>query len=412
MRNALLAFIVGSSALSACAQPTQSPTTLPTTKPTDLRAAVAGDRVYLPQLESQTTPRLPLDITPDPASPTLILSDKPEYFRTMQSPGPGWGNGIALQENLLPGQYRFYPYHVPTPKSKDKVISTVVENTGTSPLTLRFTLDHFSPAGGDYQKIAKLGLAALINNQLATGDTTFAPRTLTIAPGERVLFDPRMDAAVVKENDLIHGLYAFTTDQPMRLTVFQKDVGQDSLEVIDTLEKLPRVLPGFHASGAGRGQFPLSGRVAVAKEPFDAATGPRQVVVADGVDDAWIEGTDGIDGAPTDGKPFINKGNYGMTYKIRIPYKVGKAFALLVVNDRAKAKWCEWNANVIGVDGQAVDVPRDRTRFGGLPEAVFLGRFGDQKEGEAAGSIKFIHLDYSPAGAACLPTPFWLVPLE
>jgi len=382
-------------------QPTTSPTTQPTTQPTDLSESKPGDRVWLPDLDAPNTPRFPLNIQVDPDAPTLILSDKPEYFRT--------GNGIALQETLAPGNYRFYPYHVPTPKSKNKVITAVIENKGDQPLTVRFTLDTFVKPGGDYQNIAKIGLRELLRHQLSTGDhATFVARQLIVPVGETVVFDPRMDAAVVKENDLIHGIYAFSTDQPAVLSVFQKDVGQDSIKIVEELEKLPRTLPGFHASGAGRGLFPQASRVVETSEAYDAAVGARQVVVADGVDDAWIVGTDGISGANPDGTPWVNKGNYGMTYRIKIAYTGAKPFALLVVNDRAKAKWCEWNANVIGIDGEPVEVPIDRVRFGGLPEAVFLGRFA----GNADGSIKFIQLDYSPAGAACLPTPFWLVPLD
>ena len=185
-------------------------------------------------------PRVPIQVG-DAEGPQFLLSDRPEYFLT--------GNGIALQEEVKPGSVRLYIYHVPEPTSAGKEISCVIENQGSSPMSLRFLRYAFASPGTDYQRIAKDALKAFLSSQ--------PEKTVRrVLPGKPAVLDPRMDATIVTKDQLVHGFYEFEIDQPARVSVFQRDPEQTSVQVFQTLPKLPRALPGKKAgSGAGRGAW-------------------------------------------------------------------------------------------------------------------------------------------------------------
>lgn len=349
-----------------------------------------GERVPLDSLDVANVPLMPVRIEPADA-PTLILSDKPEYFRT--------GNGVALDETLQPGPHTLYLYHVPTPGDAKHVISVVVDNLANEPATLRFDKSLTPTPGGDYHRIAREQILNMIGGESQ-------PRELHIEPLGRAVFDAQLEQRPAGQDELVHAWYRFELDRPVRLRVFQRDIDADSLKVVDSLPALPRVLEGFHASGAGRGVFERPGRVVVpVGDPYDTAAGAMQIQVADGEGDAWIVGRDSIAGDEPQ-----NKGNYGVIYTFRIPYRSGdgRAVGLYVYNARAAGQWCRYSTGGVRVGDVVVPLPRDDRRFDGLNEAVFIARFDPPPAGET-GTIEFT---WTPPGACCLPTPFVLKPID
>lgn len=335
----------------------------------------------------------------DTGGPQFLFSDMPEYFRT--------GDGIAMQERVEPGTVRFYMYHVPEPTDARKTISAVIENVGEDTMHMRFLRYAFPKPGKDYHKIGKAGLVGFF-------DSTPSDEARELKAGERMVFDPAIDQVVVGKDDLVHGFYEFEIDQPAVVTTFQRDPDQASVTVIDRLEKLPRILPGHHPSGAGRGLFMTSDfDVTPADENYalDTADGPKQIIIADGNRDPWITGADSIDGVSD--SPL--KGNYGVVYKVRLSYTSsdGRGVALLVYNSRGDGKWCKYQALALKVnDGEfpagTVEAPKDQVRYGPPPDAVLIQRFPPVAEGETG----TIEITYSPPGASCLPVPFLFVPYE
>jgi hypothetical protein len=367
----------------------------PTTAPTDLSKAKPGDIVWLDS--SVDLSKIPfLQIEQKPGGPQFLFSDKPEYFRS--------GNGIAMQEVVKPGVVRFYLYHVPTPDGKPHVISAVIENLGQQPMNFRFLKYAFQPPGGDYHKIGKGGLVDYFNSKPSA-------EVRTLEPGKQMLIDPKMEEKPLTKDILIHGLYEFEIDQPARVTTLQRDPGEDSTKAIDHLEKLPQILPGMHPSGAGRGLFLTSDYEVNAVPVLDTTIGLCQLVVADGKRDPWIVGTDSISGDTQQ----INKGNYGVMYKIRVKRKSsdGKGLAVVLTNGRADGKWCKFAAAGVWTQdgihpGGAIPLPRDQVRFEGLPQAVVIQTFAPVPPGET----QTIEFTYSPPGASCLPTPILFIPFK
>lgn len=390
------------------AAPTTQPTT-PVVGMAELQAALKsarpGDVVQTPFTDTTSVRPLALQISPVAGGPQFLLSDKPEYFRT--------GDGIAMQEDVQPGAVRLYLYHVPEPTGQPKVISAVIENLGDAPMTLRYSAVGAAKPGGDYHAIARGAMVAFLKAQADAPRMAevYKSQAQQVAPRGRVVIDPYFDATPVTTDQLVHGIYEFSIDQPARVTVFQKSPSADSLTVIDTLPPLPRVLPGHHASGAGRGLFATCELSVTSAEPIDTRAGPALILVADGKTDPWIEGRDSLDPSTS----IQNKGNYGVMYRMQFRYASpdGRRLALLMAGHRPDNKWCRYTSAAVRVDdgvhpGGVVALPREEKRFDGLPQAVVMQVFPPAPAGET----REIRFTYSPPGACCLPTPIFAVPVD
>ena len=379
----------------------------------------AGQLLSVPGLPLGDDALPVLDATvADAPGPQLLFSDKPEYFRS--------GDGVAMREEIEPGDYRLYLYHVPTPDAGPKHVTATVENLGDAPMTLRFTDYARPPVGGDYHDIGKQGLVGLLTPGLPTDAPAEIATPRTVAPGQTVLLDPTLAGVAAQTDQLVHGLYEFTVDQPAVVSTLQTSPGVDPTEAVDTLPRLPQVLPGQHPSGAGRGRFPSADKLVTIAAPIDTSAGPVQLIVADGVRDPWVRGVDSM-GAAGDGppeEPTQNKGNYGVVYRLRLPYASpdGRGVAVLTYNARAAGKWCDYQASAVrtfSADDDAptpgllptadlgvVPIPADAVRYGGPPEAVLIQTYPPAAPGET----NTVELLYSPPGASCLPTPIVVVP--
>ena len=393
--------------LSARAAPPTTAPAVPADVALTLAAArTAGGRVALDGFDFKAVPELKPVIT-DLPGPQFLLSDRPEYFRT--------GDGVAMQETVRPGDVRLYLYHVPTPDAGPKKITAVIENLGDGPLHVKFTKVIVPKVSKDYQKMGKQAQAEL----LGPDDPAAKRFDLTVPAGKTVLLDKGLDALRLTNDDLVHGIYAFGVDEPAKISVLQTAPDADATKAVATLAKLPQILPGWHASGAGRGLFAGANKAVTVAAPYDPATGPRQIMWADGTNEAWMTGRDSLAAADPslgDAEP-ADKGHYGVVYRLSIPYVAGdgRDVSLLAYNPRAGGKWCNKQAVAVrvvtpgrlptGRDG-LVNVPADDVRYAGPPEAVLVQRFAAKAEG---GQIELL---YTPPGASCLPVAFLLVPVE
>jgi hypothetical protein len=364
-----------------------------------LREAKPGQTVLTDLASLNEIESIPLTLTRADDSPQYVLSDRPEYFRS--------GDGIAMQEQVKPGTVRLYIYHVPEPSGAKKVIPAVIRNDGDAPLTLKMLRIGAPAPSGDYHKLAKQAMASYFQSPGDSGEMI----QFTLQPGERRAIDEKLSSSVVTKDILVHGIYEFTIDQPATITTFQKDPDAP-IDVMDKLPKLPRVLPGFNASGAGRGLFVRSNVDVVIADggAYDTASGVKKVIVADGKSDPWLEGRDSIDTST----PVMNKGNYGVMYRMKLKVKStdGRDVALVMSINRTDSQWCKVAGAVVKVSdgrnpGGVVPLPADSPRFRAIPEACVIQTFAMEK-----GEEREIELTYSPPGACCLPTPILLVPIS
>jgi hypothetical protein len=324
--------------------------------------------------------------------PPMVFSDDPEYFRVPE--------GAGVREKVEPGPVRVYVYHVNATTDSAKRISTVIENLGSAPLTLRFQRYASTGPSTDYYRVGKEGLIQYLSGK--------APSTpIVIPPGGAAPLDSRMDQASVKYDELIHGFYDFSIDQPARITTLQTTL--DTPSVVANA-RIREVLPPRKGSGAGRGLYRTTEYDVewTNGEVYDTADGPCQIRVADGKTDPWITGWDS-----SRGTSVTLAGNYGVIYRLRLTYRSsdGRGLALGLWYPPSGKKWCEACALAVAVNagkfpGGIIPIPRHSTTFKGRDRIAVIQVYPPAKDKEG-----LIEVTYSPPGASCLPTPLLLLPI-
>lgn len=390
MNNAVAASVVVLSlalALLAADAPATKPAALP---PLDhaLRAAEPGQLIDLPHPPPPDIPLVPVDIKPA-GDVQLLFSDHPEYIKA---------DGLAMRETVEPGVVRLYVYHVPEPR-KQKTITAVIENLSDEPLRFEMLRGRFWKPSGNYHAIGKRGLVDF----WSAPQPPTAPRELP--PRSAAAIDPAMDAAVATTDELVHGLYEFRIDRPARVSVLQREPDQDSAHIA-TQSQLTALEQA--KAGAGCGKFVPGDRDVSSRDRhvLDTSDGPRKLVVADGKTDPWAEGTDALRGQVR----VLNRGNYGIVYRVRLRYRSpdGRGLAIVMSNPfPATTKWCEALAAAVKTSEGVVPLPKDVTSFGHEQLALI------QKLPPAPiGETREVEFTYSPPGASCLPTPILFVPYQ
>ncbi len=362
-----------------------------------LAAGHPGESVLIPGFDLATAPRMPFETSAMP-SPQYLISDDPEYIRVPEA--------VALREQVAPGDVRLYVYNVnglQDPEAPTR-ISAVIANDGGEAMTVRFRNYSFQGPTKNYFSAGKNGLKDFWTR-------AYLPEPLVVPPGASAPLDARSEQSVATYNDLVHGFYEFTIDQPATISVVQTDPNTPSVVAND---RIAEPLPTKSHSGAGRGKF-LTSNIAVRTPQgyvMDSADGPVQLVVADGETDPWVVGTE----STLPGTEAVLKGNYGVMYDIEIPYESsdGRGLALVTWNYRYNPEaWCGGMAACVVVGdgvhpGGVVLLPEDQLNTKSAPECVVIQTFAPP----AAGETGRVTLTYSPPGASCLPTPLVFVPID
>ncbi|WP_181954774.1 copper amine oxidase [Chitinophaga lutea] len=328
--------------------------------------------------------------------PQHVISDDPEYIRVPEA--------IALQEPVQPGAVRLYVYNVngvKEPAKIDRRITAVIRNTGKADMHIRMLKYSSQPPSTNYYQIGKQGLADYFASE---------PQNIirTVKPGQVIAIDEKLEKHVVKYDELVHGFYEFTIDQPGEISVLQTDLQTSGPKA---LARIKTILPPKGHSGAGRGVFGVSNYRVVTDSVHDTRDGVKEIILADGKLDPWVEGKE----KNTPGVAHL-AGNYGVMYNIEMKWKSsdGKGLALVTWNSRSdNNQWCGGMANTMVVSGGKfkegiIQLPSDRLITKKAPEAILIQVFKPAPNGEE----QTIKLTYSPPGASCLPTPLIFIPVD
>ena len=325
--------------------------------------------------------------------PQFIISDDPEYIKEKEA--------IALQENIQPGLVRLYLYNVngvENPKISRK-ISAILTNKGKEDMNFKILKSSSQSPSTNYYKLGKETLAHFFSSDHKVS-------AKTIKPGESVAIDSLFENSIVKYNELAHGFYEFLVDQRGMISIVQTDPDTPGAKLINSETQ---ILSSSKQSGAGRGKFGVSNYLITNDGPIIFDDEPKQLIIADGEKDHWIEGIDG-----STGEIAKLAGNYGVIYEIDLNIHIPKNrdLALVTFNSRAaNNRWCGGMALSIVVDPEkdsenVIMVPSDKLALKGPPDAAVIKVF--KNEGNDLQSIRF---NYSPPGASCLPTPLIFVPI-
>ena len=323
--------------------------------------------------------------------PQFLISDDPEYIKI--------ADAIAMQENVQPGSVRLYLYNVNGIKEKvNTKIIPVIKNMGNDDMHLRFIKFASHKPTENYFLTAKKVLYDYFSS------SAIHKEVVTIKPGEIFAIDSNHEKNIAKFNELVHGIYEFTIDQPGQVSVVQTDLKSSPEQVINNNTVLQK------AGNAGRGLFGVSNYKIIVDTLIDTKNGLSQLTVADNKVDKWIESLN------EDGKVIRNIGNYGVIYDIEMKWRSsdGKGLALVIYNPyQSSTSMCRSMATAMFVsEGKfkkgPILLPSDRLNVKGIPQGVLVQIFTPSKRNE----IQTIKFKYSPPGAACLPTPFLMIPVD
>jgi hypothetical protein len=303
----------------------------------------------------------------------LLLSDSPEMVTN---------DGILYQDNVK-GNIRLFFYHVNAMEASRK-IDVTLENKSKE--TAHITVSRYSLGGPgyDWMEVGKEALTSYL-----AGSRGYQ---IEIPPGGIMPLSADISKTAVLPNRLINGIYDFTTDQTLTVTVMMMPLLADS----EKFYKSAKILSAdnFHL----RGTFAGANRQISSVHPYDPnQNGAVALTLADNKFDTYLAGIDA-----TDGTKVVNYGNYGVVYQILLPSKgEGKTTYYL-------APMGGYYAGAIGITNPHVAwsplaTPMGRLYFGTdlTKDFAYLGTYDS---GEP------LSFTFSPPGASNLPVKIVFVP--
>ena len=319
---------------------------------------------------------------------TLIFSDSPEYVRK---------NGI-LYTDTVRGDARILFYHLNDTGVKKK-LAVIVENAYPVKNKIEITRGGFALPDNNFLSVGKA------TQQIYMQDNFHD--TITLAKGERKLFQAEMDNVTIDAGHLIYGVYDFKTVKPVKIYVLMYPVNANPLKFLDSAKILPK---DEHKL---RGTFKRMNRTLRLRKTYDPKVdGIGYVLIGDNKTDFFKKGIDA-----TDGEEVINYGNYGVNYTLEFRTKSTTRFCLAPLGGYYAGVMRYNHAGKVGI----IPTPDGKIFFGDKVsfeaeslrrlredgEKIFTSRLELSELGNFSGQVKF---EYSPPGASNLPVNIILLP--
>ncbi|HWR38868.1 MAG TPA: copper amine oxidase [Patescibacteria group bacterium] len=299
----------------------------------------------------------------------LLLSDSPEMVNS---------DGITY-EDTVGGQIRLFFHHVNNTNQMKKVV-VVLTNDAATPAQVMIHRRGLSGQGreNDWMYVGtKVQQRYLENNE---------PELLSVPAQGATLLDVAMDQMPLGPGELINGMYDFTSDKPVKVSVVMMPLRANALRFAASASVL---LPDEYRL---RGTFDKPDRIVFPQARFESGgLGAVAMTLADHELDKYIEGVDA-----TDGSKVVNYGNYGVIYRIYIPPMSGNG-AYVFLNPRGGTYSGYVGYSINHEPETAVPTPEYYTgAFGERPERDFA-YIAQLKRGQS------MWLTFSPPGASNLP---------
>lgn len=321
---------------------------------------------------------------------TLLFSDSPEYVKE---------DGI-LYRDIVEGDCRVLFYHLNESKS-NKRIAIVVENEYEGLNTVDITRGAVAEPSGDFLWVGK-------SVQTRYMSETFHD-SLYMLKGDKNLLNAEISDYVIRNGQLIYGVYDFYAAHPVKVSVLMYPQYEDPLEYINEAKMLTTDEQRL------RGTYKGMNRTLTMKEAYDPdIDGIKYIMLADDVNDKYKIGIDS-----TDNSEVKNFGNYGINYKLKLKMKrPTKIYLTPLGGVYAGAMRVTYKG-----ESDMIETPQNRIYFGEKtprePESVKKAReeglslLTTQTEltelGTYEGEVEF---EYSPPGASNLPVDIILMPAE
>jgi hypothetical protein len=314
---------------------------------------------------------------------TLIYSDDPETALS---------SGVLYRDDVAAGLSRVYLYHV-NGTGTAKKFGLVIENIGTGNANVAVTRRTLLPPSGNYAAIGKAASRDFYTNQ-----QTLAP--LSLPPGQPVLADSAVPAAIATTNQLVHSIHDITSDKPLRLSTVMVDSSTNLLTAFPTLPKSPD--DGDNREGTFTGTL----RTTTTPYVYDTASGIRRLRIADGgefLTDPPLSGVDADTGAAA-----LLRGNYGVDYDIHLNVTSSDGRQLAVLLNPRGGAYGGYALTTLG-NAAPIGAMMSNDTSGQIPTTTHAGVCATVAPTVATQTLR---VQLTPAGASSLAIDLLLVPFD
>lgn len=315
---------------------------------------------------------LSLPVTTVDRQGRLLFSDSPE---TVDTPG-------ILFRGRSEGLTRLYFYHV---NGTAEPLHLVVYGLSERAMTVGIRREVEGAPSRDWLKVGR----RLSRDELTTLPRDRTVRLQALQPGLLL----RERTVEVAPGELVSGILEWESATPFDVAVAMIPEGRTAQKYLHFWPEQP--LDAVRL----RGTFDATQRDIVAGTYIPARDRTRMILLADGAQDAFLQGRDEISGESTE-----NTGNYGLRYRILIPSE-GTGRYRLYFNPQGGtyagdiAVEQSGRRRVVSVAGEAEGHP---IGYGSTTHTVHIADVDTGKD---------VLIDWMPAGASNLPVRLWLVPI-
>ncbi|GFN30515.1 stalk domain-containing protein [Paenibacillus xylaniclasticus] len=278
---------------------------------------------------------------------------EPAQMVRSNSPETWTEEGIAYQDQLI-GDIRFMFHnmnHIGAPV-KMYLLAT---NYGTVTANVGLSANGIGGPNPQVSATGKMSTARYLDSLASKPATSW----MTVKPGETKEVLPIISARAIKQNEVFSGFADLTTDQSLD---FQVVVVRDGVDPIAALPSLGLMTRDVHV----RGTFNGTNREIELNEVLGHE--PQRIVIGDGKIDFFQDGYDGLTG-----KLEVNKGNFGVLYKIHLNHVAPNT--LISLNPRGG-----YYMGAFLVNGKLVTLPEKGSIVKDANSAGVLYRTGSTEE--------------------------------
>lgn len=344
--------------------------------------------------EGESLPMKMLPVSSTDTGGTLLFSDSPEYVKE---------NGILYRDTVT-GDARVLYYHLNDTSARKKVAVVLEGDPGKNTLVVVKRGGAGAPSS-DYLKVGKETQTAYFNDIRRT--------KIYLMGGRPHLLDLSMDTTILDPGELVYGVYDFTTDGPVKVTVLMCDEATDPTLYVRNARVLPKDEQRL------RGTFPQMDRVIKVDRPYDPMRdGTVYIPLADDKHDLYRRGIDA-----TDGSSVVNYGNYGILYYMDIQ-TTGRSPIQYYLSPLGGTYAGAMRAT-IGARHHLLEVPSYAAYFGDTTPPETDAERASREKGEAVlkpgaeradlgtyHTTDDVRFEFSPPGASNLPVNLILMPKD
>lgn len=298
--------------------------------------------------------------------------DEGSFLLFSNSPETVTREGILYQDTVARGAVRLYFYHVNGQEAPQKFYIFASHPGPGEAVTITLRRKGVSGPSPDFYAVGKRGLERYLRPQ--------KEETFVLLPGEKRVLNP--EAPSTSFGECSHGIFDLSTSGPVTFSFVAVAAARHFEDILAVLPSLPLLPRDSHV----RGTFPQADRLLEVTPKAKTS-----LLLADGIADPFLLGQEATETNLT----VVNKGNYGVLYRLGIEAPPGQDLAVILTSPAGGF------AGAFTFNGKTYPAPRTgilRTREKGI--LLGIAQAGRKKE-----------LLFVPPAASWLPVKLLFVPV-